>query len=91
MLNDIPVKARWISAAYLSWVVFHIVFTIGGIGDGGVSSHLWLLLTGMPASLISWVSQHGSLCAVLIAGLTGWIQWTAIAICLGKRKQKSRA
>lgn len=90
MLKNMPVAALWISVGYLSWVLAHIVITIFGVGDGGVSSHLWLVITGLPASLVSWMFQHGSLGAVLIAGLAGWIQWTVAAIYLGKRSKKSR-
>jgi len=63
---------------YGLWVAANIGVTALGIGDGGVSSHLSLLLTGFPLSLVSLALPSASLGGVLVAGLLGLLQWCVV-------------
>ncbi len=58
-----------VGGGYGAWVIFNILITIFNIGDAGVNAHLALLFTGLPTSLLSLLVPHGSLMAVLIAGM----------------------
>ena len=80
----VSVNTKWIVIVYGVWVVFwSIVATYGVIftnhGEYGVSSHLWLTLTGLPFSLLSWfIAPHGTLVGTFVAGLIGLVQWVVI-------------
>ena len=67
------------TVGYGAWVVVCFLITVLNIGDGGVNAHLALIFTGPPASLLSLYLPHGTLTAVLAAGVLGLIQWSAIA------------
>ena len=68
-----------VAVAYGAWVVVCILITVLGVGDGGVSAHLGLLFTGLPASLLSLFLPHGTLVGVLAGGVLGLIQWVVVA------------
>lgn len=73
-----------VEIAYTAWAVaFFLIAVYGalfsGHGEYGVSAHLWLTLTGMPLSFISWAVPHGSILGVAVAGVAGFIQWGAIS------------
>ena len=53
--------------------------SFSGHGEYGVSTHLWLTITGLPLSLLSWYVQNGTVLGVLVAALIGIAQWTAVA------------
>jgi len=63
----------WLAiAAYGSLFVAH--------GEYGISSHLWLTITGFPLSLISWfIKPHGTFFGSLVAGAIGLVQWCVVA------------
>ncbi len=63
----------WFSiAAYGSFFTSH--------GEYGVSSHLWLTISGLPLSLVSWfITPHGTVIGTLVAGVGGFVQWVAVA------------
>lgn len=65
------------AAALLTIAVLGNAFS--GHGEYGISTHLWLTLTGLPLSLLSWYVPHGSVAGVLVAGLVGTVQWAAVA------------
>ena len=60
--------------------------TIESIGDGGVTAHLWLTITGFPSALASWLLPHGSIIAVAVAGALGAIQLLALVRLLKGRR-----
>lgn len=72
-------------AIYGAWVCvwfgiagYGALFT--GHGEYGVSSHLWLTISGVPASLLSWlVTPNGTVAGTVVAGLLGLVQWGAVA------------
>jgi hypothetical protein len=64
---------------YGLWVLVNVFLTYFDIGDGGVASHLALLWTGAPASLLSLALPNGSLLGVLGAGVLGGVQWSLFA------------
>lgn len=77
-------RTRNISIAYGVWAAaFFLIAVYGalfsGHGEYGVSAHLWLTLTGMPLSFVSWGLAHGSVLGVAVAGAAGIIQWSAIS------------
>lgn len=77
------IYAIWVVAligvAYYGWFV-------KGIGEYGVSSHLWLVITGLPSSLVSLSAQNGSLKGVALAGVLGLAQWYLILKYSSRRK-----
>jgi hypothetical protein len=75
---------------YLVWSGFWIVATIVPIGDGGVSAHLWLTVTGFPLAFLSWLLPHGSVEAVITAGILGAIQLLALIAFLMRRTRSTR-
>ena len=44
-------------------------------GEFGVSSHLWLTMSGFPLSFLSWLVPHGSILGVFVAGVAGLDKW----------------
>ena len=77
-------RTKIVSIAYGTWaIVFFLIDILGkmftGHGEFGISAHLWLTLTGMPLSFVSWALPHGSDFGVAVAGLAGIIQWSAIS------------
>jgi len=68
-----------IVVGYGAWVILNIIITFFKIGDAGVNAHLALVFTGLPTSLLSLLVPHGTLLAVLIAGILGLIQWSLVA------------
>jgi hypothetical protein len=74
-------------AIYSLWAAFCIWVTIKPIGDGGVTAHLWLTITGFPTALLSWLLPHGSLVAVVLAGVLGAAQLLALVGFIRKRKR----
>ena len=90
---------RWtkrVALLYGLWVVFLLsIASYGALftfhGEYGISSHLWLTITGYPLSLLSWLTPHGTILGVLVAGVTGLIQWCAIVEVGARRcKRKNR-
>ncbi len=47
-------------------------------GEYGISAHLWLILTGLPLSLVSGLMPHGSILGATAAGILGFVQWAII-------------
>ena len=81
---EVTDRTKKIAMAYGSWVtVFFLIALYGalffGHGEYGVSAHLWLTITGMPFSFISWIAPHGTVLGVVVAGVAGIIQWCAIS------------
>ena len=74
-----------VAALYGAWVLSWICIASYGAlfnhhGEFGVSAHLWLTLTGLPLSFISWALRpHGTVPGGIVAGVAGLIQWGAIA------------
>jgi hypothetical protein len=72
--------AKWYGAWTLALLA---IATLGdsfsGRGEYGISIHLWLTVTGLPISLLSWYVPNGTAFGVLVAGLLGTAQWTAVA------------
>ena len=49
-------------------------------GEYGVSSHLWLTITGAPLSFLSWFfTPHGTFMGTILSGIIGILQWGFIA------------
>ncbi|MBQ0799451.1 MAG: hypothetical protein KBT63_09210 [Porticoccaceae bacterium] len=69
----------FIVVGYGAWIILNLVITVFKIGDAGVNAHLALIFTGLPASLLSLLAPHGTLVAVLIAGVLGLVQWVLVA------------
>ena len=77
-------STKIVSITYGAWAIaFFLIAILGklftGHGEFGISAHLWLTLTGMPLSFISWALPHGSVYGVAVAGIAGFIQWFAIS------------
>lgn len=77
-------RTKIIGIAYSAWAIgFFLIAVYGALfsdhGEYGVSAHLWLTLTGMPFSLLSWGVPHGSVIGVGVAAVAGIIQWGAIS------------
>lgn len=73
----VVVYGAWV-CLWLAISGYGALFT--GHGEYGVSSHLWLTISGVPASLISWlVTPYGTLTGTLVAGVLGLIQWVTVA------------
>ena len=77
-------RTKIVAIVYTAWALaFFLIAVYGalfsGHGEYGVSAHLWLTLTGMPLSFISWAVPHGSILGVAVAGVAGIIQWGAIS------------
>lgn len=70
---------------YGGWVlVCQAVSAYGALfeshGEYGISSHMWLTITGLPSSLLSWfIVPNGTFTGALAAGSLGLVQWAAIA------------
>lgn len=77
-------RTKWVVLAYGAWVlIWSCIATYGAFfknhGEYGVGSHLWLTITGLPSSLLSWfIAPHGTLIGTIVAGLIGLIQWGVI-------------
>ena len=66
------------SLLWLCCAGYGVLFT--NHGEFGVSAHLWLIISGLPLSLLSLqIMPNGSVLAVLVAGLIGLLQWSVIA------------
>lgn len=72
--------AKWYGTWALTLLSIAVIGnSFSGHGEYGVSTHLWLTVTGLPLSFLSWYVQNGSVLGVLVAGLFGTAQWTAVA------------
>lgn len=72
--------AKWYGAWALALLAIAVLGdSFSGHGEYGVSTHLWLTITGLPLSLLSWYAQNGTVQGVLVAALIGTAQWTAVA------------
>lgn len=72
--------AKWYGAwAFLLLTIAVLGNSFSGHGEYGISTHLWLTVTGLPLSLLSWLVPNGTVFGVLVAGLIGTAQWTAVA------------
>lgn len=72
--------AKWYGAWALALLTIAALGNLfSGHGEYGISTHFWLTITGLPLSLFSWYVQNGSVLGVLVAGLIGTAQWTAVA------------
>ena len=77
-------RTHIVGIAYGAWAMMFLLFAIYGAlfadhGEYGISAHLWLTLTGVPLSFVSWFAPHGSVLGVSVAGLAGIVQWGAIS------------
>lgn len=77
-------RTKIVGIAYGAWTIaFFLIAVYGALfsdhGEYGLSAHLWLTLTGMPLSFISWAVPHGSVFGVTVAGVAGIIQRGAIS------------
>lgn len=81
---------RRVVVVYGAWVClwlgisgYGVLFT--GHGEYGIGSHLWLTISGVPASLLSWlVSPDGTITGTLVAGILGLVQWATVAEVAGR-------
>jgi len=77
---------------YGVWVCFWLGISGYGTlftshGEYGISSHLWLTITGVPSSFLSWlVTPHGTFLGTLVAGIAGLVQWGGVTEVLARRK-----
>ena len=76
--------AKKVAKFYGAWALALLAIaalgnSFSGHGEYGVSTHLWLTITGLPLSLLSWYVPNGTVLGVLVAGLIGTAQWTAVA------------
>lgn len=77
--------AKKVFAYYGAWSLLLIAVTVlgnafSGHGEYGISAHFWLIVTGLPLSLLSLhVVPNGGALAVLVAGLIGTAQWVLVA------------
>ena len=72
--------AKWYGAWALAvLMVAALGNSFSGHGEYGISAHLWLTITGLPLSLLSWHLPNGTVLGVLVAGLIGTAQWIAVA------------
>jgi len=72
--------AKWYGAWALALLAIAALGnSFSGHGEYGVSTHLGLTITGLPLSLLSWYIPNGTVLGVLVAGLIGTAQWTAVA------------
>ncbi len=81
----------FVVGGYGAWVILNIVITVFQIGDAGVNAHLALIFTGLPTSLLSLLAPHGTLVAVLIAGVLGLAQWSLVMKLWGNRRSEDSA
>ena len=70
---------------YFVWSSWWITVTVVPIGDGGVSAHLWLTVTGFPLAFLSWYLPHGSIQAVAASAALGTIQLLTLVAFLTRR------
>ncbi|WP_189372656.1 hypothetical protein [Vogesella alkaliphila] len=64
--------------SYGIWVMFCLVLSAVGFGDG-IAGHFLLAISGMPLALFSFhVIPNGSVFATFVAGLIGWLQWCLV-------------
>ncbi len=67
--------AKWYGAwAFLSLTIAVLGNSFSGHGEYGISTHLWLTVTGLPLSLLSWLAPNGTVFGALVAGLIGTAQ-----------------
>ena len=72
--------AKWYGAWALALLAIAALGnSFSGHGEYGIATHLWLTITGLPLSLLSWHVPNGTVFGVLVAGLIGTAQWTAVA------------
>jgi len=76
-------QGKLVLIIYGLWVSILIALCLygqyfAGHGEYGISSHIWLILSGLPLSLTSLALPNGSLIGVVTAGILGFIQWAAI-------------
>jgi hypothetical protein len=85
-------KKRFLTAliVYSVWTGFWILVTVVPIGDGGAPAHLWLTITGFPLAFLSWYLPHGSIQAVVAAGVIGAVQLLALIAFFGRRARPTR-
>jgi hypothetical protein len=71
-------NARITVYVYGAWSLLWIGVALSTVADARVGAHLWLLFTGTPLALLSLYLPHGSLQAIVAAGLLGLIQWVPV-------------
>ncbi len=84
---------------YGAWVLVWLALSEYGLlfaehGEFGVSAHLWLTITGLPLSLLSWlITPHGLFIGAVVAGVIGLAQWSIVAEAIARwdvwRKSKA--
>jgi hypothetical protein len=77
-----PRGASTVLGVYLIWVLFQLGQVVYYISTGSAAAgevqggaHMALVVTGLPSSLMSLMLPHGSLAAILLAGVLGIVQW----------------
>ncbi len=80
---------------YAAWAFTMFMVALYGqhheVGEYGISAHLWLTITGLPSSWVSWALPHASLFAIVVAGLAGCLQWPFIVWLYSRRNSGRRA
>lgn len=82
-----------VTLIYGSWVLCWTCLAVYGSlftshGEYGVISHIWLLISGLPLSLLLLeMMPNGSIPGVIVAGIAGCLQWCIITE-FGARRSK---
>jgi hypothetical protein len=64
---------------YGAWALLLFAISVFNPGEPRVSTHIFLLITGLPSALFTLSLQNASLHAIAIAGIAGTVQWSAFA------------
>jgi high-affinity Fe2+/Pb2+ permease len=88
---------RRVAKGYGAWAFALLTIAVlgnsfSGHGEYGISTHFWLILTGLPLSLLSlYILPNGSVLCVLAAGLIGTVQWAVVAEANARWEQWRRS
>jgi hypothetical protein len=82
MLQPITIKvAKW----YCIWICFWVLVaiygnTVKGSAEFGLGAWVWLTISGLPLSLLSWyIEANGSYFCIFMVGAIGLAQWCVVA------------
>jgi hypothetical protein len=87
-----PSTAKSLFFLYCLWIAVLVSAAIYGDffknqAEYGVASHLWLIISGLPSSLLSLTLPSGSLSAVLVAATLSWFQWGVVYYVITRKKK----